>query len=58
MTFYIVSYKGRAAIVSSIIGREDAKRKARRWLGGDMDSFTVTPITNSSEITDVIVVAQ
>lgn len=30
-------------------GREDAKRKARTWLGADPDKYVVTPITNPGD---------
>lgn len=29
--------------------REEAKRKARQWLGGNPDNYTVTPITEPGD---------
>lgn len=32
-----------------VTDREAAKRQARSWLGGDPDTYTVTPLTNVGE---------
>lgn len=36
-------------VVTQGIGREDAKRNARQYLGGSIDSYIVTPLTSPGE---------
>lgn len=43
----------RIKMVTLAVGREDAKRKARYWMGGNPDEYIVTPITNPGDILKV-----
>ena len=41
--------RGNAHVVTYSFGREDAKRTAYNWLGGNSDHYTVTPLTEPND---------
>lgn len=41
--------RGNVKHVSWALDREDAKRKAQRWMGEDPDHYIVTPLTNRGD---------
>lgn len=51
--FWIVNKGNVNVITNSVrdghIGREEAKRKASHWIGGDPDTYTVTPLTDKGD---------
>jgi hypothetical protein len=40
---------GNAHYITFAFTREDAKRKAQSWFGGNPDHYTVTPLTDSGD---------
>lgn len=47
--FWVVEL-GNAHVIVGVIGdRENAKQRAFKWLGGDPDAYTVTPITEPGD---------
>jgi hypothetical protein len=48
MLFWMVEM-GNAHFFCSAFNREDAKRAASHWFGGDPDSYTVTPLTQPGD---------
>jgi hypothetical protein len=41
--------QGNAHVLTWAHDREDAKRKARHWLSGDPEHYTVTPLTTPGD---------
>jgi hypothetical protein len=40
---------GSAHVITWALNREDAKRKANVWLGGNTDQYIVTPLTSPGD---------
>lgn len=49
MILFIVSDYLSAHVLTYALNREAAKRNAQKWLVGDMDKYTVTPLTSPGD---------
>lgn len=46
--FFMVEF-GNIHFFTYAFGREDAKRRSERWIGGNPDSYIVTPLTEQGD---------
>lgn len=49
-TWLVTQDSNKHVIVHLAGDREDAKRYAHDWLGGNADDYTVTPLTNHGDL--------
>lgn len=45
---FLVSF-GNIKVITWALGRESAKRNAHDWIGGNMDQYIVSPLTNPGD---------
>ena len=45
---FMVEY-GNVHVILNALNREDAKRRARNWIGYDSEKYTVTPLTEKGD---------